>query len=66
LRAAAPRPVAFVDGSDGIARRIAHLTAGQQWPAVPWHRAVFTRFGDAERHLAPALVRYGINHAESL
>jgi glutamate racemase len=66
LRAAAPHPVEFVDGSDGIARRVAELTRGQQWPALPRHRAVFTRFGNAERHLAPALVRYGINHSESL
>lgn len=66
LRAAAPHPVAFVDGSAGIARRIAFLTDGQSWPAVPVHRAVFTRFGNAERHLAPALARYGISRSESL
>jgi len=66
LARAAPHPVRFVDGAPGIARRIAHLTEGQGWPATPRHRAVFTRFGDAERHLAPALLRYGIDHAESL
>jgi glutamate racemase len=66
LAEAAPHPVRFVDGAPGIARRIAHLTAGQDWPETPLHRAVFTRFGDAERHLAPALARYGINRAESL
>jgi len=66
LRAAAPHQVAFVDGSEGIARRIAHLTSGQDWPESPQHRAVFTRFGDGERHLALALARFGINHAESL
>lgn len=66
LAAAAPYPVTFVDGAAGIARRVAHLTAGQDWPAAPEHRAVFTRFGDAERHLAPALARYGIVRAESL
>lgn len=66
LDQAAPHPVRFVDGAPGIARRIAHLTEGQDWPASPHHRAVFTRFGDAERHLAPALLRYGIDHAESL
>ena len=61
-----PHPVRFVDGAPGIARRIAHLTEGQDWPEAPRHRAVFTRFGDAERHLAPALLRYGIDRAESL
>jgi len=31
-----PPDIRFVDGGDGIARRIAHLTAGQAWPdAVP-------------------------------
>jgi glutamate racemase len=66
LAEAAPHPVRFVDGAAGIARRVAHLTEGQEWPETPLHRAVFTRFGDAERHLAPALARYGINRAESL
>ena len=66
LATVAPHPVRFVDGAAGIARRVAHLTAGQEWPAAPAHRAVFTRFGDAERHLVRALARYGIGHAESL
>lgn len=34
LAAAAPQ-LAFIDGSAGIARRIAALTAGQDWGAVP-------------------------------
>lgn len=66
LRAAAPHPVTFVDGAPGIARRIAYLTRGQQWPERPEHRAVFTRFGDAERSLAPALAKFGIDRAEAL
>ena len=66
LAEAAPHPVRFVDGAPGIARRVVYLTEGQDWPETPLHRAVFTRFGDAERHLAPALARYGINRAESL
>jgi glutamate racemase len=66
LAAVAPHPVTFVDGATGIARRVAHLTAGQEWPSAPAHRAVFTRFGDAERHLVRALARYGITRAESL
>jgi glutamate racemase len=66
LAQAAPHPVRFVDGAPGIARRVAHLTQGEEWSDRPAHRAVFTRFGDSERHLAHALARYGINHAESL
>jgi glutamate racemase len=66
LTQAAPHPVRFIDGAPGIARRVAFLTQGQEWPDAPTHRAVFTRFGDAERHLVRALARYGINRAESL
>lgn len=35
LIAHAPRPIGFVDGAAGIARRVAHLTMGQSWPAQP-------------------------------
>lgn len=67
LAAAAPPGMRFVDGGPGIARRIAFLTQGQDWPTVvPRHRAVFTRLGDAERALAPALARYGIDTLEAL
>lgn len=67
LAAAAPRPVRFVDGSAGIARRIAHLTAGESWPDQPGEgRAVFTRLGDAERALAPALAGFGLTRLEEL
>ncbi|WP_137897551.1 glutamate racemase [Sphingomonas sp. 2SG] len=67
LAAAAPAGVHFVDGGPGIARRIAFLTEGQGWPAgESVHRAVFTRLGDAERALAPALADYGIGTIEGL
>ena len=66
LAAAAPHPVRFVDGSAGIARRIAALTEGQAWSAAPEGRAVFTRLDDAARRLAPALARYGLDTVESL
>jgi len=67
LAAAAPRPVRFVDGGPGIARRIAHLTAGTRWPAAPGPgRAVFTRLGEAERRLAPALEARGFRVLEQL
>lgn len=65
LARAAPN-VRFVDGGPGIARRIAALTQGQAWPARPVHRAVFTRLGDAERNLAPALAGYRIEAVEAL
>lgn len=68
LRAAAgDHAVTFVDGSAGIARRIAHLTQGQDWADDPAPgRAVFTRLGDAERRLAPALTSYGLTGIDAL
>lgn len=66
LAAATPHPVRFVDGAPGIARRVAHLTQGQEWPGPFENRAVFTRFGEEERRLAPALARYGIDRIEAL
>ncbi|RDE04545.1 glutamate racemase [Sphingomonas aracearum] len=65
LAAAAPQSVRFVDGGPGIARRIAHLTQGTEWPeAAPPGVAVFT--GAADRRLAPALARYGLASIETL
>ena len=67
LAAVAPAGVRFIDGGPGIARRIAALSDGQDWPAgAPMHRAVFTRLGAAERALEPALARYGIGVVEAL
>jgi len=61
LAAACPRPISFVDGSDGIARRIVALTAGQDWPDAPGAGlAVFTRIDAAARALAPALELRGL------
>ena len=42
LAAAAPGPLRFVDGGPGIARRVAHLTQGQDWPETNSGEAVFT------------------------
>ncbi len=65
LAAAAPYPVQFVDGGPGIARRIAHLTEGQDWPTTPVPGiAVFT--GQTDPALTDALGRYGLEHIESL
>jgi len=61
LAAACPRPISFVDGSDGIARRIMALTAGQDWPDAPGAGvAAFTRIDAAARALAPALRLRGL------
>ncbi len=67
LAAAAAPGVRFVDGGPGIARRIAHLTAGAVWPdsLIPG-TAVFTRLGDDERALAPALAARGFARLEQL
>jgi glutamate racemase len=65
--AAAPPGVAFVDGGPGIARRVAALTQGQDWPdaAVPG-RLVFTRLGERERAIAATLSRRGFGVPETL
>ncbi len=58
-------PLAFVDGGPGIARRVAHLTAGQDWPSEPGEGvAVFT--GVPDPALAPTLARYGLTRIERL
>lgn len=45
--------VRLIDGSDGIARRIAYLTQGQSWPANPSGGvAVFTK---SDTHILPPL-----------
>ncbi len=65
LAAAVPHPATFTDGGPGIARRIAHLTAGQPWPeAPPPGRALFT--GPVPDALRPALARYGLSDAARL
>ena len=67
LAAAAPHPVTFVDGSAGIARRIAFLTAGQDWPETAGDgRAVFTARDTKTDALAPALARFGLTQGETL
>jgi glutamate racemase len=67
LAAASPRPLRFVDGAEGIARRVAALTEGQAWPETAGAGvAVFTRLGAAEAALAPALARFGLTRIEAL
>ena len=65
--AAAASGVQFVDGGPGIARRIAHLMQGEQWPdQLTPGTAVFTRLGEDERALAPALAARGFAVLEQL
>jgi glutamate racemase len=53
--------VRFIDGSDGIARRIAFLTQGQAWaPSKTGDLALFTRDDPEDERLMPALAHYGI------
>lgn len=65
LQAAVGPDVRLIDGAQGIARRVAYLTAGQNWPteAAPGI-AVFTR--SAERPPPPlaTLAPYGIDRIE--
>lgn len=64
LATAAPRPLAFVDGSDGIARRVAFLTQAQDWPETAGEGlAVFTGAGP-NAALVGALKGYGLGRVE--
>jgi glutamate racemase len=65
--AAAPRPLAFVDGKEGIARRTAWLTREVEWPAqAPESLAVFTRWTPAVEALRSGLAGYGLHRIEPL
>ena len=67
LAAAIGRPMRFVDGGEGIARRVAALTTGQPWPeSAADGIAVFTSLGGREAALGPALARYGLPRLEAL
>jgi glutamate racemase len=64
LRTAFP-DVAYVDGGQGIARRIAYLTRGQPWPSSPPPGiAVFT--DDARTPLLGSLTPYGLGEIRIL
>jgi len=67
LAAVAPRPLAFVDGGPGIARRVAHLL-GNPAPVALAHDgvAVFTARADDVDALGPALHSYGLDRIEFL
>lgn len=64
LREAYPG-TAFIDGSEGIARRIAYLTKGQDWPATPPPgKAIFT--AAPPEGLKIALKGFGLTNIHTL
>lgn len=67
LARAAPRPVAFVDGKEGIARRVAALTAYREWPlGTPEHRAFFTGGAAGLEAYRPAFASLGFAELRTL
>ncbi len=65
LSAAFGPQVRFVDGAQGIARRVASLTEGQNFERMSPDRAVTTGSMEDWGRLAPALARYGLDHLET-
>ena len=67
LAAASRRPLSFVDGKEGIARRTAWLLRDRRWGSQPPEgQAVFTRRDDSWRPYSPGLARYGLTRVGSL
>jgi glutamate racemase len=67
LTAASPRPIRFIDGAEGIARRVAVLTEDHRWPETrPAGIFVFTASTEPSPQLVAALARYGLERIEFL
>jgi glutamate racemase len=61
LAAAAPRPLLFVDGKEGIARRTAWLLRDRNWPDQPGESiALFTRRTPLLDAYRPGLAAFGL------
>lgn len=61
------RPITFLHGGEGIARRIAYLNGEAPWPDVPPPgTAVFTRLDDDVDALKPSLERFGLFQINAL
>ena len=61
LAEAAPRPIAFVDGNEGIARRTAWLTREVEWPTETAPGiAFFTRWTDDMEPYRAGLANFGL------
>ncbi len=66
LEAAAPG-VVLIDSGEGIARRIAFLTNGQDWPAAPdVSIALFTALFDPCPGLRARFARFGLSEIRFL
>jgi len=67
LAGVAPRPLSFVDGAKGIARRVASLTRDQSWPdTLPPGIAVFTAPIELAEGLRASLASFGLTRIEQL
>lgn len=67
LAAVAPRPLRFVDGAKGIARRTSYLTRDQQWPEGPAPSlAVFTAPINLPEGLRGSLAGFGLQEINQL
>jgi glutamate racemase len=67
LEAAAPRPLRFVDGKEGIARRTAFLTQGVSWPeTAPEGIALFTRWTAESDYYRAGLAEFGLTRLLAL
>jgi len=67
LRRASPRPLMFVDGSEGIARRTAALMRDQLWPEPPARGiALFTSSDPALEAYRSGFERFGLSLIEGL
>jgi len=67
LAASAPRPLGFVDGKEGIARRVAWLMRETAWPdGAPEHRALFTGAGPAIAAYRPGFAAFGFGEVRTL
>lgn len=67
LADAAQRPIQFIDGAQGIARRIAYLTKHMSWPAEN-RQGIFVTTGELAdiASYRPAFEGYGISRFEKL
>ncbi len=65
LQSAAARPIVFVDGKEGIARRTAWLLRDVQWPEGPAEGiALFTRWQPELGQYRAGLAEYGLTLME--
>jgi glutamate racemase len=62
-----PHPIQFIDGSDGIARRVLHLTKGQAWPeTTPPGLLVTTGLLEQIEPYRARLMHYGLSQIQAL